>query len=326
MKKAVVLVLFISIIALVTGIVHHYGIYSIPHSEADIQRYLNKWYEGDKPLLLEVHPIENSTTYIATYLHKKDNIGAMIFEKGMNRQLKRAMVLDNQAFYSELIETNQGTYAFFLGENRDLAIQSIHTDIKGEHEEKKLKVPPQRYFSKIEKAESYIKIDAAPKYYYKTLQGALDASVEYGGMELLFMDKANQTYMLHSLEDNRLNTVLGSYELVDGGYSIASDKESDSYSMVGEKTFCYEEKMVKNGDGELSYIHGLIPNMGEVQRVVLEVELENEMIFQASSDVKNQQFLLHVEIPDRVVQDGKVIKKFHLYDSEGKFLGTEMKL
>ncbi|MGM0837804.1 MAG: hypothetical protein ACQEV7_16735 [Bacillota bacterium] len=326
MRKVAVLVFFIGIIAIAAGIVHHYDIYSIQHSEADIQHFLHEWYLEDEPLLLEIHTIDNSTTVIATYLHKKDTIGAMIFEKGMNRQLKLKNVLDNQAFYSELVETNKGSYAFFLGENRELAIKTILTDIRGENEVKKITVPPQAYFTRIEKAESFIKSGASPIYYYKTLQGALDASLDYTGMELLFMDRVNQTYMLHSLENNSLNTILGSFELAEEGYRIASDKERDTYSMVGEKTFCFEEKQVKSADGELNYIHGLIPNMGEVQKVVLEVELEDEMIFQAASDVKNQQFLLHVEIPEHIIKEGKVVRKFHLYDREGKFLGTELKL
>jgi hypothetical protein len=190
----------------------------------------------------------------------------------------------------------------------------------------KITVPPQAYFTKYEKAESFIKSGASPIYYYKTLQGALDASLEHAGMELLFMDKVNQTYMLHSLENNSLNTVLGSFELAEEGYRVASENERDTYSMEGENTFCFEEKQVKSADGELNYIHGLIPNMGKVQRVVLEVELEDEMIFQATSDVKNQQFLLHVEIPEHIIKEGKVVRKFHLYDGEGKFLWTELKL
>lgn len=326
MKKVVVLVFIISIIAVAAGIVHLYEIYSIQHSEADIQLFLHEWYEDDEPLLLEIHSIDKSTTVIATYLHQKETIGAMIFEKGMNGQLKLKSVLDNQAFYSELVETNKGTYAFFLGENRELAIKTILTDIRGDNVVKKISVPPQAYFTKIEKAESHKKSGDPSIYYYKTLQGALDASVEHEGMELLFMDRVNQTYMLHSLENNSLNTVLGSFEHAEEGYRIASEKERDTYSMEGEKTFCFEEKQVKSADGEHNYIHGLIPNMGEVQKVVLEVELEDEMIFQAASDVKNQQFLLHVEIPEHILKEGKVIRKFHLYDREGKFLGTELKL
>ncbi|MFE7061576.1 hypothetical protein ACFVAD_05360 [Sutcliffiella sp. NPDC057660] len=325
MKKVAMLVFFVAIIALCAGIVHHYDIYSIQHSEADIQIYLNDWYKEDQPLLLELHVLGESSTVIATYLHKKDNIGAMIFEKGMNRQLKLIRVLDNQAFYSELVETNKGTYALFVGENRELTIKTIHTDIKGEDGEKEITVPPQAYFTKIEKAESWVKSGAAPIYFYKTLQGALGATSEHSGMELLFMDRVNQTYMLHSLENNSLNTVLGSFEFSEEGYRITSEKKKDTYSMKGEKTFCFEEKQVKSADGEHNYIHGLIPNMGEVQKVVLEVELEDEMIFQAASDVKNQQFLLHVEIPEHILKEGKVIRKFHLYDKEGKFLGTELK-
>ncbi|MBM7620849.1 hypothetical protein JOC95_002704 [Bacillus tianshenii] len=326
MKKVAVVVLFVGIIALTTVVVHHYDIYSIHHSEADIQTYLNDWYKEDQPLLLELHALGKSSTVIATYLHNKEKIGAIIFEKGMNRKLKPVRVLENHDFYSELVETNKGTYALFLGENRDLAIKTIVTDIVGEDGENEITIPPQSYFTKIEIAESAIKSGAAPIYFYKTLQGALGATSEHGGMELLFMDKVNQTYMLHSLENNSLNTVLGSFEHTEAGYRISSDKKKDTYSMKGEKTFCFEEKQVKSADGELNYIHGLIPDKKEVEKVVLEVELEDEMIFQAASEVKNQQFLLHVEIPEHFIKEGKVVRKFHLYDREGKFLGTEMKL
>ncbi|KPB04982.1 hypothetical protein [Bacillus sp. CHD6a] len=81
-----------------------------------------------------------------------------------------------------------------------------------------------------------------------------------------------------------------------------------------------------NGDTiEHTYIHGLIPSHEEVQKVVLEVQRKEEVIYKISSDVVENQFFLHISSPKLLETDAKVIKKFHLYNKEGKYIRTESK-
>lgn len=333
MKKILSFIVITSFVALISVIVIHFNSYSIVHSEREVLSFLQEWYEEngvsieEPPFILEIISVENSNAVVVTYLHKEEQMGVMVFKKGLNRKLKVENVLDNQPFYSELIETNKGKYALFAGENQQLSIQTIYTDILEKHGPKIIHIPPQRYFTQIEQADTLVKNSIAPIFYYRTLRGALDATYsEYRDMEIMFVDENNQTFLLHALNDDQLNTVLGSFIVGTDGYTIHTMKESDTYSIAGDKSFCFEEKKVNNEEEELTFLHGLIPNKEQVKKVVLEIKLEDEMIYQTASEVKNQQFLLQVQIPEKLIDFEKTKKKFHLYDEDGRYLGTERKL
>ncbi|WP_078381629.1 hypothetical protein [Sutcliffiella halmapala] len=332
MKRILSLIAIASLVVFLSVIVNHYKNYSISNSERDILSFLQNWYEENEgvqeaPFILELITVDNSDMLIATFLHKEEQIGIMLLKKGLNQKLKLVKILDEQSFYSELLETNKGKYVLFAGENQKLAIKTIYTDIVDESGPKSIDIPPQRYFTQIKKAENLLKSSASPIFHYRTLRDALDAeAADYRDMEIMFVDEDNQTFMLHSLIDSNLNTVLGSFELSEEGYTLHTIEDSDTYSMVGDKAFCFEEKKIKNADKEITFLHGLIPDKDKVKRVVLVIEIEDEMIYQTASEVKNQQFLLHVQIPERLIDGEKTKKKFLLYDEKGKYLGTEMKL
>ncbi|WP_223700865.1 hypothetical protein [Sutcliffiella deserti] len=317
------------LLMLVTLTINHYRIYSIGNSEREIQSYLNSRYEekGVSPLLLELYPVENSDTMVATYLHREEKMGIIILKKGFNQSFKVVKMLDTKPFYMEKIDTNKGSFTLFAGENLHLAIKTISFDLLESKERKSIKIPPHKYFTHIEKVETHSIDTLSATFHYRTLRGAID-SLKPGHieMEIMFIDEYNQTFLLHSLIEQRLQTVLGSFEHTNEGYLVNTILEPDTYSMTDGKTFCFEEKKLITSEKELVYLHGLIPDMEAVNKVILEVVLEDEMIYQAASEVKNQQFLLNVQIPEEILLGGKVKKKFHLYDKAGRYLGTEGKL
>jgi len=328
LKRILMLISLSGLVVLVGYSIYEYTSFTIVNTERGITGFIQE-HLGDlekKPLLLETYPIQYTNNVVATFEHNENELGAIIFQKGLYGKLKPEKVLLNRSFYSEIIDTKMGTFILFIGENKQTSIQTIETDIVSNGEKVKLAVPPQKYFSQIRKIDHASKIESEPKYIYRTLKEAIFGAAEnMEGMELMFVDEEHQSFLIYSEEDAILKTVLGVYHYNDHGFEVTGMEKPNYYSMKEEKDFCFEEKNVKADNGEHIYIHGLVPKKEEVQKVVLEVQRKEEVIYQISSNVVENQFLLHVSLPELADGDAKLIKKFHLYDKEGKYIRTELK-
>ncbi|WP_404350439.1 hypothetical protein LG311_05830 [Sutcliffiella horikoshii] len=329
LKRKLMLISLSGLVVVLVGyFTYEYTSFTIVNSESGITGFIQE-HLGDrekKPLLLETYPIEYTNNVVATFEHNENELGAVIFQKGLYGKLKPEKVLLNRSFYSEIIDTKKGTFILFIGENKQTSIQTIETDIVKRGERVKLAVPPQKYFSQIMKMDHVSKIESAPKYIYRTLKGAISGAADnMEEMEVMFVDEEHQSFLIYSEEDSILKTVLGVYHYNDHGFEVTGMEKPNYYSMKEEKDFCFEEKNVKADNGEHTYIHGLVPKKEEVQKVVLEVQRKEEVIYQISSNVVENQFLLHVSLPELADGDAKLIKKFHLYDKEGKYIRTELK-
>lgn len=328
LKRILMLISLSGLVVLVGYSIYEYNSFTIVNSESDMTDFIQEQL-GDlkkKTLLLETYPIDYTNNVVATFEHNENELGAVIFQRGLFGRLKPEKVLLNRSFYSEIIDTKKGTFILFIGENKQTSIQTIETDIVSGGERVKLAVPPQKYFSQIRKMENASKIDSEPKYIYRTLRGAISGianSME--GMELMFVDEDHQSFLIYSEEDSILKTVLGVYHYTDHGFEVTGMEKPNFYAMKEDKDFCFEEKNVKADNVEHTYIHGLVPEKEKVQKVVLEVQRKEEVIYQISSNVVENQFLLHVSLPELLDEDAKLIKKFHLYDKEGKYIRTELK-
>jgi hypothetical protein len=174
--------------------------------------------------------------------------------------------------------------------------------------------------------ENALKINTEPIYFYRNLTGAIaGAAKELGGMELMFVDENNQSFLIYSEKHAVLKTVLGGFQQNEEGFIVTAVEEPNYYSMNEEKSFCYEEKRIGFHHIEQTYLHGLVPHGEEVQKVVLEVKKKDKVIYQFSSNVVANQFLIHISRPEILESDGNVVKKFHLYDKDGNYIRTEMK-
>ncbi|TYS60891.1 hypothetical protein FZC74_01000 [Sutcliffiella horikoshii] len=328
LKRILMLISLSGLIVLVGYSTYEYTSFTIVNSERGITGFIQE-HLGQlekKPLLLETYPIEYTNKVVATFEHNEKELGAVIFQKGFYGKLKPEKVLLDRSFYSEIINTKKGTFILFIGENKQTSIQTIETDIVSSGERVKLAVPPQKYFSLIRKMDHVSKIESEPNYIYRTLKGAISGVADHmDEMELMFVDEDHQSFLIYSEEDSILKTVLGVYHYNDYGFEVTGMEKPNFYSMKEEKDFCFEEKNVKADNAEHTYIHGLVPKKEEIQKVVLEVERKEEVIYQISSNVVENQFLLHVSLPELPDGDGKLIKKFHLYDKEGKYVRTELK-
>ncbi|NMH73294.1 hypothetical protein HF078_09430 [Bacillus sp. RO2] len=328
MKRILLLISSASMVVIIAYSIYEYTTFTILNSERGITDFIQVHLgELDKtPLLLETYPIKHTKKVIATFEHKGNQLGAVIFQKGFYGKLKSEKIMLDRPFYSEIINTKKGTFILFIGENKHTAIQTIVTDIVSSGERVKLAVPPQKYFSQIMKMEDITKIDTEPIYIYRTLKEAITGAADnMEGMELMFVDEEHQSFLIYSEENSVLKTVLGVYDNNDHGFEVTGMEKPNFYTMKEEKDFCFEEKKVNGDTIEHTYIHGLVPKHEDVQKVVLEVQRKEEVIYQISSDVVANQFLLHISSPKLLEEDAKVIKKFHLYDKEGKYIRTELK-
>jgi hypothetical protein len=310
-------------------LLYEYKLYNLTYSEKMITEYIHSQFKefSYQPILLELFSIEDSNAVVATFIYKEEEqIGAIVFQKGLNQRLKPVKQMAEHTYYSELINTNKGTYALFIGENLQTSIQTIETDIIMEKNNIKISVPPQKYFAYYEKMENALKTEVEPSYHFRTLKGAINGSLpETEGMDLMFVDEENRTFLLHSENENILKTTLGSYQHSEDGFSVTDIKQPSTYSLAGEKSFCFDEKRVRADLEELTYIHGLVPYKDAVKMVVLEVELENKLIFKNEGEVVSNQFFIHISMPDILYEKERVVKKFHLYDEQGRHIGTEFK-
>ncbi|MGD6780385.1 hypothetical protein ACQCT3_14260 [Sutcliffiella horikoshii] len=328
LKRILMLISLSGLVFLVGYSTYEYTSFTIVNSESGITGFIQEHLADleTRPLLLETYPIEYTNKVLATFEHNEKELGAVIFQKGLYGKLKPEKVLLDRSFYSEIIDTKKGTFILFIGENKQTSIQTIETDIVSRGERVKLAVPPQKYFSRIRKIDHVSKIESEPNYIYRTLKGAISGAADnMDGMELMFVDEDHQSFLIYSKEDSILKTVLGVYQYNDHGFEVTGMEKPNFYLMKEEKDFCFEEKNVKADDTEHTYIHGLVPKKEEIQKVVLEVQRKEEVIYQISSNVVENQFLLHVSLPELPDGHGKLIKKFHLYDKEGKYVRTELK-
>ena len=325
MNRILMLISLSGLVVFVGYSTYEYSSFTIENSESSITGFIQEHLgKLDKtPLLLETYPIEYTNNVVATFEYNEQNIGAVIFQKGLFGKLKLEKILLDRSFYSEIINTKKETFVLFIGENKQTSIQTIETDIVSSGERVKIAIPPQKYFSHIKKLDYVSKIDAEPNYIYRTLSGAISSVAD--NMELMFVDEDNQSFLIYSEDDSLLKTVLGGYHFNEHGFEVTGMEKPNFYRMGEEKDFCFEEKNVKVDNEEHTYIHGLVPKIEEVQKVVLEVQRKEEVIYQISSNVVENQFLLHVSLPELLNGDAKVIKKFHLYDKEGKYIRTELK-
>ncbi|WP_226682514.1 hypothetical protein [Sutcliffiella horikoshii] len=324
LKRILMFITLSGLVVFVGYSTYEYSSFTIVNSESAITGFIQE-HLGDldeKPLLLETYPINYTNNVVATFEHDEQNIGAVIFQKGLYGKLKLEKMLLNRSYYSEIIDTKKGTFILFIGENNQTSIQTIETDIVSSGERVKIAVPPQKYFSHIMKLDHVSKIDSEPNYLYRTLIGAI-SNVD-DNMELMFVDEDNQSFLIYSEDDSILKTVLGGYHFTEHGFKVTGVEKPNFYTMGGEKDFCYEEKNVKVDNEEYTYIHGVVPKKEEVQKVVLEVQRKEEVVYQISSNVVANQFLLHVALPELLDGDAKLVKKFHLYDKEGKYIRTEI--
>lgn len=310
--------------------IYEYTSYTLKHSEREITSLIQEQLElaEDEPLLLEVFQIDDTNKVVATFEYNQNELGAVIFQKGIYGKLKLEKFLLDHPFYSEIIKTKSNTRVLFIGENLHSSVKTIETDIESQGERVKIAVPPQKYFTHIGKVEDAKKVNIEPTYIYRSLNGALSGTghgEELEGMELMFVDESNQSFLIYSEKDSVLKTVLGGYRQNEDGFVIAGYEEPDYYSMTEEKAFCFEEKKVKAHLTEQTYLHGLVPKGEQVQKVVLEVERKEEVIYQFSGNVIANQFLIYISHPEVLETEDSVIKKFHFYDKDGNYIRTEMK-
>ncbi|NLP49293.1 hypothetical protein [Bacillus sp. RO1] len=328
MKRILLLISLAGLGLIIAYSIYEYIRFTISNSEVGITDFIQEHLrEPDKTLLLlETYPIKHTKKVVATFEHNENQLGAVIFQKGFYGKLKPEKIMLDRSFYSEIIDTKKGTFILFIGENKQTAIQTIVTDIVSSGERVKLAVPPQKYFSQIRKMEDITKIDTEPNYIYRTLKEAISGAADNTeGMELMFVDEEHQSFLIYSEENSVLKTILGVYDYNDHGFEVTGMENPNFYTMKEDKDFCFEEKKVNVDTIEHTYIHGLVPKHEDVQKVVLEVQRKEEVIYQISSDVVANQFLLHISSPKFLEADTKVIKKFHLYDKEGKYIRTESK-
>lgn len=328
LKRLLMLISFSGLLVLVGYSIYEYTSFTIVNSERGITDFIQEHLgrQEKTPLLLETYPIENTNKVVATFEHNENELVAVLFQQGVYGRLKPEKVLLNRSFYSEIIETNKGTIVLFIGENKQTSVKTIETDIVSDGERVKVAVPPQKYFSEIKEMDQVSKIDSKPNYMYRTLKGAISSVVDnMEGMELMFVDEEHHSFLIYSEENSLLKTILGVYHNNDHGFQVTRLEKPNFYQMEEEKDFCFEEKTVKVDAIEHTYIHGLVPEKEEVNKVVLEVKRKEEVIYQISSNVVSNQFLLHISSPELLEGDEKVITKFHLYDKEGKYIRTELK-
>ncbi|KMJ57990.1 hypothetical protein AB685_14280 [Bacillus sp. LL01] len=328
MRKLLIIMSISSLIVLGGYSIYEYTNYTLEYSESEITTFIHEQFGPvqEKPLLLEAIKIEDTNKVVATFEYNQNKLGAVIFQQGLYGNLKFENILLDHTYYSEILDTNKGTYILFIVENLQTSVKTIETDIVSHGDRVKIAIPPQKYYTHFSKMENVSKINTNPIYIYRTLKGAItSASNNLQEMELMFVDENHQSFLIYSEKNAVLKTVLGSYQQNDEGYTVTGVEEPNFYSMNGEKSFCFEEKKVSVETEELIYLHGLVPQTEEVQKVILEVEKKEEVIYQISSDVVANQFFFHISVPEVLESDVKLVKKFHLYDKEGNYIRTEMK-
>ncbi|KPB04983.1 hypothetical protein [Bacillus sp. CHD6a] len=244
MKKILLLISLASMIVIIAYSIYEYTQFTILNTERDITDFIQE-HLGEldkKPLLLETYPIKHTMKVVATFEHNENQLGAVIFHKGFYGKLKLEKIMLDSSFYSEIIETKKGTFILFIGENKQTAIQTIVTDIVSSGERVRLTVPPQKYFSQIQKIEDFTKIDTEPTYIYRTLKEAISGTNSKQGMELMFVDEAHQSFLIYSEENSVLKTILGAYKFNEHGFEVTGMERANFYSMKEDKDFCFEEK------------------------------------------------------------------------------------
>lgn len=328
MKRLFIIISISSLLVLGGYSIYEYISYTLKYTEREITRFIHE-HLGPKqkePLLLEAFQIEDTNKVVATFEYNQSKLGVAIFIKGVYGKLKLEKFLLDRSYYSEVLNTRDGIQVLFVGENLQMSVKTIETDIVNQGERVKLAIPPQKYFTHITKMENAIKINKEPIYVYRNLKGAIaGAARELGGMELMFVDENNQSFLIYSEKNAVLKTVLGGFQQNEEGFIVTGVEEPNYYSMNEEKGFCYEEKKVEVHHIEQTYLHGLVPQGDEVQKVVLEVKRKDEVIYQFSSDVVANQFLIHISRPEVLESDKNIVKKFHFYDKDGNYIRTEMK-
>ncbi len=328
LKRLFIIMSLTSLLALGSYSIYEYTHYTLKNSERAITGFIHEHLgsKQEEPLLLEAFQIEDTNRVVATFEYDQDKLGAAIFIKGLYGKLKLEKFLLDNTYYSEVIPTKEGAITLFIGENLQTSVKTIETDIVNQGVRVKIAIPPQKYFTHISKLEDAVKINADPNYMYRNLKGAIVGSAsELEGMELMFVDESNQSFLIYSEKNAVLKTVLGGYQQNDDGFMITGVEEPNFYSMNGEKSFCYEEKKVSAHPVEHTYFHGLVPPSDKVQKVVLEVERKEKVIYKFSSMVVADQFLIHISLPEILESDDNLVKKFHFYDKEGNYIRTEMK-
>lgn len=313
MKRLFIIISISSLLVLGGYSIYEYTSYTLKNSERNITSFIHE-HLGPKqkePLLLEVFPIEGTNKVVATFEYSQSKLGVAIFIKGVYGKLKLETFLLDRSYYSEVMNTRDGTQILFIGENLQTSVKTIETDIVIQGERVKLAIPPQKYFTHISKMENALKIDKEPIYIYRNLKGALaGATKELGGMEVMFVDENNQSFLIYSEKNAVLKTVLGGFQQSEEGFIVTGVEEPNYYTMNEEKSFCYEEKKIDVHHIEQTYLHGLVPQEDEVQKVVLEVKRKDEVIYQFSSNVVANQFLIHISRPEILESDENTIKNF----------------
>ncbi|WP_433743298.1 hypothetical protein [Falsibacillus pallidus] len=133
MKKALYIISFTLIIS-IGYCWYYFSQYHIEDNRTAIQSNLKEWNNrgagSNKPDVLEVVRLDDTSSYIVLYKTPSENLGYAHLIKGWNGRYKiqHTGEGDNIADYQK-IQTNNGVYGVIVGKNPNLKIDHIKADL-----------------------------------------------------------------------------------------------------------------------------------------------------------------------------------------------------
>jgi hypothetical protein len=135
LKRLFIIISISSLLVLGGYSLYEYTSYTLKNSERDITRFIHEQLgpKQKEPLLLEAFQIEDTNKVVATFEYSQSKLGVAIFIKGVYGKLKLEKFLLDRSYYSEVVNTREGTRVLFIGENLQTSVSHPATEILHSH-------------------------------------------------------------------------------------------------------------------------------------------------------------------------------------------------